>query len=195
MSAAPTRAFAQQGGADLRIGAGIALDFAGEVDTEFPGPGRTPDDDLKATPGLRVHLDYDIHRYVSIGGLVRASWWEADDDYYWNDRNFLMDIMLRVAGHYDWRDFRFYLALTLGPTISALNEDDAIGDAFDNPGVGVAAGLTPGAEWWFSRHAAVFLEIFGWNGHYFSHEFEGSSRDVDLSLNQVSLQVGFVFAP
>ncbi len=193
MTIGPARVSAQQGGADLRIGVGGVLDFAGEVEADFPGPGGSPDDDLKLTPGLRAHLDYDIHRYVSIGGLVRASWWESDDD--WADRSFLMDIMLRVAGHYDWRDFRFYLALTLGPTISVINDDDAIGDFFDNPAAGVAAGLSPGAEWWFSRRAALFLEMFGWNGHYFSHEFEGGSSDVDFSLNQVSWQLGFVFAP
>ena len=192
VSLAPERASAQQGGADLRLGIGGVLDFAGEVEADFPGPGGSPNDDLKLTPGLRVHLDYDIHRYVSIGGLARFSFWESDDD--WEDRSLLVDIMLRVAGHYDWRDFRFYVALTIGPTISKLRVDDQYGDVFDNPAVGVAAGLTPGAEWWFSRRAALFLEMFGWNGHYFSHEFADSNRDVNFSLNQVSWQLGFVLA-
>jgi hypothetical protein len=186
---APALASAQQGGPDLRLGLGAVVDLAGQVEADYV-LGRDDDDDLKPTVGLRAHLDYDVHRYVSVGGLVRASWWESDD--YFEDRSFLMDIMFRLAGHYDWRDFRFYVALTIGPTISVFNDDDQIGDVFDNPAVGVAAGLTPGFEWWFSHRAALFAEALGWNGHYFSHEFDIGDSDVDFSLNQMSWQLGVV---
>ncbi|MFT3923566.1 MAG: hypothetical protein QM778_13630 [Myxococcales bacterium] len=187
-SGVPALASAQQGGDDLRLGFGAVLDFAGQVEADFPGPGGSPDDHLKLTPGFRVHLDYDVHKYVSIGGMFRLAAWESDDD--WEDRSLLFDLLLRITGHYDWRDFRFYLALTIGPTISKLNTD--FDDAYRNGAVGVAASLTPGVEWWFSRRAGLFLEMFGWTGHYFSHEIEDTNADVDFSLNQVTWQMGIV---
>ena len=68
---------------------------------------------------------------------------------------------------------------------------DLGGDVFD-PTVGIAAGLTPGFEWWFSHRAALFVEMFGWNGHYFSHENDVTDTDVDFRINQVSWQLGVV---
>jgi len=185
---APALASAQQGGHDLRLGLGAVLDFAGEVEANFPGSGVSPNDHLKLTPGLRAHLDYDVHKYVSVGGMLRMQFWRSEDD--WEDRSFLMDILLRITGHYDWRDFRFYVALALGPTISKLNND--FSGAYDNPAAGIAASLTPGAEWWFSKRAGLFLEMFGWTGHYFSHGLQDSHTDVDFSLNQVTWQMGVV---
>jgi hypothetical protein len=188
----PTAASAQVGGTDLRLGLGAVLDFGGHTQADF-GPGRGPDDHLRLTPGLRAHIDYDIHRNVSLGGLARVSWWEGDD-YYNNGRNFLFDLGFRVNGHYDWRDFRFYGALTIGPTISALNRDNRTADA--NPGFGVNASITPGAEWWFSRRAGLFLEMFGWSGHFFHHDFDTGVNDsrVRFRNNQVLWQLGFVIA-
>jgi hypothetical protein len=185
----PSLASAQQGGSKLRIGAGMVLDFGGEVDTDVPGPDPR-DDDLKLTPGLRGHLDYDLHRYVSLGGFLRFSWWEADDTF--EDRSFLFDIGPRLTGHYDWRDFRFYIAFMPGLTISALNDD--VGGQIDNPGFGMAVALTPGFEWWFSRKAALFVEMFGWSGHFFSHDFDFGG-DIDFANNQVLWQLGVTFAP
>lgn len=186
---------AQQGGADLRLGAGAVVDFAGGVEYDPSGPGPTPNDSPRATPGLRLHMDYDVHRYVSVGGLVRLSFWRADDDgyYYYNDgRNMLVDLNFRVNGHYDWRDFRFYGAFTIGPTISRLNGDT--NDSLDSPAVGVAAGITPGAEWWFARNVGLYLEMFGWSGHFFRHSYAGDNGSVHFRLNQVTWQFGFVFA-
>ena len=183
---------AQQGGPDLRLGAGAVVDFAGGVEYDYSGPGPTPDDSARATPGLRLHMDYDVHRNVSVGGLLRLSFWRGGDYYPVSDgRNMLLDLNFRVNGHYDWRDFRFYGAFTIGPTISRLNRDSA--DAFDNPGVGVAAGITPGAEWWFARNVGLYLEMFGWSGHFFRHDLDGPGS-MHVRLNQVTWQFGFVFA-
>lgn len=183
---------AQQGGPDLRLGAGAVVDFAGGVEYDFPGVGPDPDDTPRATPGLRLHMDYDVHRYVSVGGQLRLSFWRADDEYVVSDgRNMLVDLMFRVNGHYDWRDFRFYGVFTIGPTISRLNRDSR--DYIDNPGVGVAAGITPGAEWWFSRNVGLYLEMFGWSGHFFRHDLDGTGS-MHVRLNQVTWQFGFVFA-
>src|SRR4051794_6136095 len=78
--AAPAVAAAQARSPRLHIGAGMALDFAGEVDLDR---GRYADfaygeDDLRATPGIRAHVDYGVHRYVSVGGMARMSWWEPE---------------------------------------------------------------------------------------------------------------------
>jgi hypothetical protein len=177
----------QRGGPDLRLGLGMVLDFGGELDLDQRR--WRWDDDLKLTPGLRVHLDYDIANYVSIGGFARASWWEGDEVF--EDRNFLFDIGARVTGHYEWRDFRFYAALMVGLTLSNL--DDDYDYALDDPGVGANVAFVPGAEYWLRDNIGFFVEIFGWSGHFFSHDYERGPGDEDFSLNQVAWQTGVVF--
>lgn len=184
--AAPTVASAQQGPARLRIGVGMVADFAGEADYDRP----FRDDDLKVTLGVRGHLDYDIARYLSIGGFTRLSWWEADNRF--ADRSLLFDIGPRIAGHYDWRDFRFYLAAMPGLLISKL-DNDYVG--FDNPAVGFTMSIAPGVEYWFNSDIAVYTEFLGWVGHYFEHEFENNAGEADFSLNQIAFNFGIVFAP
>ena len=200
----PSEASAQQGAPKLRIGAGMVLDFAGEAD--YDNPWR--DDDLNATIGLRAHLDYDLGRYVSLGGFVRLSWWEGD--YFYEERSMLFDLGPRITGHYDWRDFRFYVAGMPGLVISKLNNDYderyrydrrfdnryyPYGWGYENPAVGFTMSIAPGMEYWFNNDFAVYVEIFGWVGHYFSHDFENAPGDNDFSLNQVAFNFGIVFAP
>lgn len=191
---APSFAAAQVGGSRMHIGAGFALDFGGEA--EFDGF----DYDLDATPGLRAHLDYAVHRYVSVGGLTRMSWWEPDGRRNWGpdgrwsvggpvDRSFLFDLGPRVIGHYDWRDFRFYGGISPGLTLSVVDDDY---NNIDNPAAGFTVSLTvAGAEWWFSRKVGLFMEL-GWVGHWFEHELE-SGADVDIDLSQAMWEFGFVF--
>lgn len=183
--ALPSIASAQVGGSRMHIGAGFALDVGGEAEFE------EGDTDLDATVGLRGHLDYAVHRYVSVGGLLRLSWWEPDDEPSSIDRSFLLDLGPRVIGHYDWRDFRFYGGISPGLTISAINDD---GDNFDNPAAGFTISLTvAGAEWWFSRKVGLFAEL-GWVGHWFEHELEGFNRgDVEIDISQAMMEFGFVF--
>ncbi len=180
-----SQAAAQQGGSDLHIGAGMVADFAGEADY-----GRGPDDDLEATLGLRLHGDYEVARYVSLGGFARISWWEGDD--FLQERNFLFDIGPRIQGHYDWRDFRFYVAAMPGLTLSKIDDDY---DRIDNPAAGFTMSIAPGVEYWFNNKVAVYTEIFGWVGHYFDHEREDTTGDVDVNMNQVAFNFGVVFAP
>jgi hypothetical protein len=192
-------ASAQQGGSKIHIGAGLVLDVGGEVDFDAPGfndfdlRGRGWEDDLDATFGLRGHLDYALHKYVSVGGLVRMSWWEPDD--LGIDRSFLFDIGPRVIGHYDWRDFRFYVGLSPGLTISAINDDGNFAE-FDNPAAGFTLSVTlAGAEWWFSRSLGLFLEL-GYVGHWFEHDIDGAvngAGDVEFALGQMMLETGLVF--
>jgi hypothetical protein len=180
---------AQEGAEKLRIGAGMVLDFAGRVEYDPPGNGNSYDDKARVTPGLRVHLDYDVHRYVSVGGLLRFGWWRADelDD----GRNMLIDVAARVNAHYDWHDFRFFAALALGPSFDRLNDDNRAG--IDNPGIGVAASFAPGVEWWITRRVGLFAELFGWSGHFITHDTI-ADRNLKLRLNQVQLQLGAVFS-
>src|SRR4051794_29560657 len=91
--ALPALASAQARGPRLHLGAGLALDFGGEVEFEDGS-----DWDLEATVGVRGHADYAVHRNISVGGLVRMSWWEPDhiENY---DRSFLFDLGPRVIGH------------------------------------------------------------------------------------------------
>jgi hypothetical protein len=185
----PSLASAQVGGSDLRLGLGMVLDFGGEVEFDNDGPG-DDDDDLKLTPGIRAHLDYDIARYVSIGGAVKVSFWESDDVL--EDRSMLFDLLARVNGHYDWRDFRFYGVLTIGPTISRINDGDDYN--LDNPAVGVAVQIAPGVEYWFSNSVGLYLEMFGWSGHFFSHDYDVGDGDLEMRLNQVVWQLGVNFA-
>jgi hypothetical protein len=183
-SIAPSLASAQVGGSRMHIGAGLALDVGGEA--EF----NDTDTDLDATIGLRGHIDYAVHRFVSVGGLVRLSWWEPDD-YDIVDRSFLLDLGPRVIGHYDWREFRFYGGISPGLTISAIDDDNT---GIDNPAAGFTISLTvAGAEWWFSRKVGLFAEL-GWVGHWFEHDLEGLNRgDVEIDLSQAMMEFGFVF--
>jgi hypothetical protein len=186
----PAFASAQQGGPDLRIGAGMVLDFAGSVWTDA-GVGPDVDDHLRVTPGLRAHLDYDVHRYIAIGGFTRFSWWRSDNGY--DNRNFLWDLGARIQGHYDWRDFRFYLALMPGFALNHFNHDNSYGLERNGPGWTVA--VTPGFEWWFSNKAGLFVEMFGWDGHGFRHDAEVGTGSIHVRMNQVLWQFGIVLAP
>lgn len=181
---APAFAEAQVGGSKLHIGAGIALDVGGEVEFD---PG---EDDLDATFGLRGHLDYAVHEHISVGGLLRMSWWEPDEGAL--DRSFLLDLGPRVIGHYDWRDFRFYGGISPGLVLSAIDDDNGAYDA-DNPAVGFTLSLTvAGMEYWFSRKVGLFAEL-GWIGHWFEHDIEGTDGEIDIELSQALLEFGFVF--
>jgi hypothetical protein len=190
---APSSAAAQVGGSRMHIGAGIALDFGGEVDFERPSLAGTNagGDDLEATFGVRGHLDYQLHKYLSVGGMVRMSWWEPDFVYA-IDRSFLLDLGPRLIGHYDWRDFRFYGGISPGLTISAINDDDdRVG--VDNPAAGFTLSLTiAGMEWWFSRRVGLFVEL-GWVGHWFEHDGQGNAADLGIDLSQGLFEFGFVF--
>lgn len=185
-AAAPSLAFAQEGGSDLRIGAGMVLDFGGEADYDRP----YRDDDLEATIGLRGHLDYDVARFLSIGGFARLSWWEGEDGI--EDRSLLVELGPRIAGHYDWRDFRFYIAGMPGLVISRINDGDDYG--LDNPGFGFNMSIAPGMEYWFNGDIAVYVEFLGWVGHYFDHDLDNVDRDLDFNLNQVAFNFGAVFS-
>jgi hypothetical protein len=184
--ALPGLASAQVGGPRMHLGAGLVLDFGGEAELEAGNYGEY---DLDATFGVRGHLDYALHRYFSIGGMVRMSWWEPDF-LVSIDRSFLLDAGPRFIGHYDWRDFRFYGGISPGLTISAIDDD---GFDVDNPSAGFTLSLTlAGMEWWFSRRAGLFVEL-GWVGHWFEHELDGRRGDFEVGLSQGLFEFGFVF--
>jgi hypothetical protein len=179
---------AQQGGAALRMGAGAVFDFGGSADVHAQGASKA-DTDLKLTPGLRVHVDHDVLRFLSVGGFARASWWQGDD--FARERNLLVDVGPRLVGHYDWRDFRFYLVMMPGLTISSIQNDATVN--VDNPAYGFALSIGPGMEYWFHERVGVYAEAFGWTGHYFGHD-SAVAGDVKLSLGQVLGQAGITFA-
>lgn len=188
---APGRASAQAGGPRMHIGAGLAIDFGGEVDLQRTREFGYGGDNLNATVGVRGHLDYAVHRHVSVGGLVRMSWWKPD--YLLSiDRSFLLDLGPRVIGHYDWRDFRFYGGMSPGLTLSAIGDD---GINVENPAAGFTMSLTlAGMEWWFSRRAGLFVEL-GWVGHWFEHDNAYVPGGLDFHISQGLFELGFVFAP
>jgi len=188
---APRVAAAQVGGARMHVGAGFVLDFGGEVDLERQlRLDPYLNNSLDATFGLRGHLDYQLHKYISVGGLARMSWWKPDFSAFGIDRSFLLDLGPRLIGHYDWRDFRFYGGISPGLTISALG-DDGIG--VDNPAAGFTLSLTlAGMEWWFARNVGLFVEL-GWVGHWFEHDSDINAVDLDVDLSQGLFEFGFVF--
>jgi hypothetical protein len=192
LSGVPALASAQEFGSNLHIGAGLALDLGGDMDFDLYDERLLwRNDDLDATFGVRGHADYRVHRFVSVGGLVRMSWWKPDD--YPFGRSFLFDIGPRVIGHYDWRAFRFYGGISPGLTISVLNDDPPLTLAYDNPSAGFTLSFTvAGAEWWFRRDIGLFLEM-GYVGHWFSHDVSHTYRDADFTLGQMMLETGFVF--
>ncbi len=184
----PASGLAQQGGAALRMGAGAVLDFGGSADVD-PKGGAKSDTDLTLTPGLRVHMDYDLLRFLSLGGFARASWWKGDE--FAKERNLLVDVGPRLTGHYDWRDFRFYLVLMPGLTISSIQNDATVN--VNNPAYGFTLSMGPGMEYWFHERVGLYAEAFGWAGHWFGHD-GAATGSVSLSIGQVLGQVGVTFA-
>ena len=137
------RARAQEGGEKLRLGAAMVIDFAGSVERDPPARLNSLRSSARVTPGFRLHADYDVHRHVSVGGLLRFGFWRSERQD--SDRNMLVDLVARVNGHYDWRDFRFYGVFMIGPTFNRLHADNIAG--LDNPtqlmpGVAVVADST-----------------------------------------------------
>jgi hypothetical protein len=183
---ATPRAHAQDGGEKLKLGAAMLIDFAGSVTRDPSARENAISSSARATPGFRLHADYDVHRHVSVGGLLRFGFWRSEEED--SARNMLVDIVARVNGHYDFRDFRFYGVFMIGPSFDRLNSANRGG--LDNPGAGVALALSPGVEWWFSRRFAAFTEILGYSGHYFGHHYEGASGDVQFRIHQVLWQIG-----
>jgi hypothetical protein len=181
-------ASAQEGGEKLRLGASMVIDFGGRVERDPSTRGNTIGSGARVTPGFRLHADYDVHRHVSVGGMLRFGFWRSDRQD--SSRNMLVDVAARVNGHYDFKDFRFYGVFMLGPTFNRLRADNRGG--LDNPGVGAVIALAPGFEWWFSRRFAAFTEILGWTGHYFNHDYDGVSGDVTFRINQVLWQIGML---
>jgi hypothetical protein len=186
----PEVASAQVGGPRMHLGAGFVLDFGGEYDLDRPNRiNPFGNNSLDGTFGVRGHLDYQLHKYLSLGGMVRMSWWEPDYSVA-IDRSFLLDLGPRLIGHYDWRDFRFYGGISPGLTISAIG-DDGIG--VDNPAAGFTLSLTlAGMEWWFRRNVGLFVEL-GWVGHWFEHDSALNQPDLEVNLSQGLFEFGFVF--
>jgi hypothetical protein len=178
---------AQQGGADLRLGTGAVLDFGGSAKVDTAAGGER-DGSLKATPGLRLHGEYDLSRWLSLGGAARLSWWKADG--YGESRNLLFDVGPRVTGHFDFRDFRFYAAMTAGLALSNVQNDAVVN--LENPAYGFALNVSPGLEYWFGERVAVFFET-GWSGHWFKHT-DPVGGDTRIGLGQVACQLGATFA-
>jgi hypothetical protein len=178
---------AQQGGADLRLGTGAVLDFGGSARIDAPGPGSEYDGRLGATPGLRIHGEYDLSPYLSLGAAGRASWWKADG---YGERNLLFSVGPRVTGHFDFRDVRFYAGLGAGLALSSMQNDAAVN--VESPAYGVAVTVFPGLEYWFAERVGVFAET-GWAGHWFKHA-DPIAGDVKVALGQVVCQVGATFA-
>jgi hypothetical protein len=184
-----TRALAQEGGEKLKLGAALVLDFAGSVRRDPSGRVNSVASSARVTPGFRLHADYDVHRNVSVGGMLRFGFWRSENQD--SARNMQIDIAARVNGHYDYKDFRFYGVFMLGPSINRLRAENS--GSLDNPGAGVAIAIAPGVEWWFSRRFAVFTEIFGYSGHYFGHDYSGASGRTQFRMNQALWHVGMLF--
>jgi hypothetical protein len=182
------RASAQEGGEKLRLGAAMLIDFGGDVQRDPPARLNSVSSSARVTPGFRLHADYDVHRYVSVGGLLRFGFWRSEHQD--SARNMLVDVAARVNGHYDWKDFRFYGVFAVGPSFNRLRSENLGG--LSNPGVGAAISVAPGVEWWFSRRFAVFTEIMGWSGHYFRHDYDRVSGHMQFRMNQVLWQIGML---
>ncbi|MDB4985459.1 MAG: hypothetical protein JWN04_637 [Myxococcaceae bacterium] len=186
---APCGAAAQERGPRLHVGAGMVLDFAGDVELDRGAIYNPGHDGLRATPGIRGHVDYQLLRHLTLGGMARMSWWEPSYTPRIG-RSFLFDLGPRLLGKFDYRQFRFYGAISPGLTVSAVR-DYGIGVN------GAAAGFTlsitaAGLEWWFSRRAALFAEL-GWVGHWFSHDSDQGPGNLNFRLSQGLLELGFVF--
>lgn len=178
---------------DWRVGVGGVFNVGGEVEV---GP---IDADLRATIGLRGHLDKGVFARdvgeviigISVGGQLALAWWAADDDDYpsLSDRNFLFDVVARVHLTIDWNELRVYLGPNPGMTVSVLNNDAP----FDSTAGFVFRFVALGIEYFFKSNIAVFGEL-GFVGHYTEHDLNGAPGDENFEIRQTILDGGILFS-
>ena len=182
----------RRGSRGWRLGVGSGFDVGGEVDPEGP----RNDQNLRATFLFRGHADVGVFERrkgealigIALGPKVRMSWWEAKDAPF-EDRSFLFDILFGVYLTVDWNDLRFKHGPALGMLISAVDDDVNL----DNPAVGFVLDYTAaGVEWWFSAGMALFVDL-GATLHFFTHDVDVGSGDVEMELRQMMMEGGIIF--
>ena len=160
-TAAPDAAPAVAAGA-LRVYGGMRVGVGGGFKTVKPSHNvilTSP-----ATPGIQVGADYVLHKYFALGAETRLNWAGTRDG---NERVMIWDLVVRPRSHYQLPSMpvELYGAVPVGLSVTNWPEDNATGKA------GATLGLTGGANYFFTSHLAVNLEM-GWLWHWVRNEID-----------------------
>jgi opacity protein-like surface antigen len=171
--------------------------FGGEGELDADGLGGEFEGDLEFSYGLGAGYMHPLHEYFALGGQLSLLSWQSeageDGDL---DRNSLLDLSVVPEGKYLVLDnLELFATLPLGLSFDFLGEDDFGNLAEVGTGFGFNLGLMLGARVAIDEQFGLLAEL-GYVYHSFSHATEtavGEGPDLDVSLGQLSLNIGGYF--
>jgi opacity protein-like surface antigen len=180
----------------LRILAGLHFGFGGhlDIDAETPlGIVTSRDPDLDPSVGLQAGVDYLLIDYFALGGELRLSWWKPENNIGIGedpDRSLFVDIDVKPRGFYRFSGFplEVYGTMPLGLSFASINDDIPM-----DGGAGFNLGFGAGANYFFTSHLGVNMELLGvW--HWFDGEVDLGNADTDNRTAQFYWVLNAVFA-
>ena len=201
VAAAPVRA---QDLADrtFRLGANLALGFAGEYDTyasaTVAGVRRTAHGEGDANPsiGFDVRGEVPVADFLVIGGWFELLTLQSDVMNAQREATFGIDGYVRARWVFELGDGSFflepYVLLPIGFTGAVVDDDDGSGDDL---WPGWNTGVFGGAQFLSAMGLGGYLEL-GWRHGEIYQTFPIAGVDTDWSivLNELALNVGVVYA-
>lgn len=196
VSLAQSRAHAQElAHRNARVAANVALGFAGELDA-LTNRGRS-EVDLDPSVGFDIRVELPVLDFLVVGGWFEFLGVEQDVSGAEREESFSFDGFARARWVFEVVPAAFfiepYVLLPLGFTMGVLPDDDGSGDDIW-PGWNTA--VLAGAQFLHASGFGGYLEL-GWRHAeaYLRQTFPIlGSFDVSLVLNELALNIGFVYA-
>ncbi len=196
-SAGASRAAAQElADRSARVAGNLALGFAGELDAHVDD-NRT-DVDLDASVGFDARVEVPVADFLVIGGWFEFLSIETDAMGSEREESFGIDAFVRVRWVFEVIASTLfiepYVLFPLGFSMAVLPDDDGTGDDVW-PGWNTA--VLGGAQVLHASGFGGYIEM-GWR-HAEAYQERtvpilGTSVDLALVLNELALNVGFVYA-
>lgn len=182
----------------FRLGANLALGFAGEYDTYATGGGVSLHGEGDANPsvGFDVRGEVPVADFLVVGGWFELLTLQSDASMAQREATFGIDGYVRARWVFELGDGSFflepYLLLPLGFTGAVVDDDDGSGD---DVWPGWNTGAFAGAQFLSAMGLGGYLEI-GWrHGEvYHSGSVFGVDTDASIVLNELALNLGVVYA-
>lgn len=185
------------GSMDTMFGLKLMVGLGGEVEIDDVGIASI-EDDLEPTFGGGFEVDFPLHRYFLLGGMVSFHSWiwdEASDADL--DRSILLDFSVVPKLRYPFKKSVF--AITLGVPVGLcvdLLDDDILPAAEVDTGIGFNLSVLIGLQAYLSSSFGLMAEL-GYTFHSFSHEVEFMAEqpviEADAEMGQFALNIGFYF--
>jgi hypothetical protein len=181
-----------------RVGGGLVTGFAGNLELDVEGSAIFDvDDDLLASIGFDVFVEYAFMKYIALGARSSLVWWNADS---FQDadisRSFLWTIDAMAKAKYPFAienlGAEVFLAVPLGLTVSVPS-----GEINGNPNVapGFNIAIMGGFALWFTEQIGAYTQL-GWQWHWAGHELRDPDPNVDIAarISQLRWTLGLTVA-